>query len=337
MVVGRSGGLLCVLGMIGCMLTACAGSGSTRDPDDRRYVERGLTASEQRSGQARPSGASMTSRPPVMLRGESISWETLLPRLSEAAGALVVEEVVLERLLEGECVRAGIRLTPDMLERERDLLVSTMGEAAGVSTSEESERLLDRVRRERGVGPARFESQIRRSAMLRALVQDQVSLTEEALRLGYELRYGRAYRVRVIVVGTAREASAAVRRVRAGESFGEVAAMMSSDDSAARGGIIDPINPEDTSWPESIRRVVGMLEPGGISEPVSVDQGYAIVRLDEVIPPPADRPSFEEARTSLVREVRLRQEQLLMARFARRLLDEAEVRVLDPSLGWTTR
>ena len=337
MVSRRSGGWLCMLSVVGLVLSACAGSGGARDPDDRRYVERGLTASEQRSAQGRSVGASAMDRPPVMLRGEAISWDTLLPRLGEAAGALAVEEVVLERLLEGECARAGIRLTPEMLERERDLLVSTMGEAAGATTAQEAERLLDRVRRERGVGPVRFESQLRRSAMLRALVQDQVSLTEEALRLGYELRYGRAYRVRVIVVGTAREASAAVRRTRAGESFGEVAAMVSTDDSAARGGIIDPINLSDTSWPESIRRIVGMLEPGGISEPVSVDQGYAIVRLDEVIPAPADRPSFEEARTSLVREVRLRQEQLLMARLARRLLDEAEVRVLDPSLGWTTR
>jgi len=46
---------------------------------------------------------------------------------------------------------------------------------------------------------------------------------------------------------------------------------------------------------------------------------------------------IEQAAASLREDVRLRQERLLMDRLARRLLESAAVRVLDPALNWSWR
>ena len=122
-------------------------------------------------------------------------------------------------------------------------------------------------------------------------------------------------------------------RLRAGESFSALAAQVSTDVSGVRGGIIDPISPADPEYPSAIRSVLRELKPGEPSIPIALDNAYAIVLLDEIIrgAPPADSAAAEQ---SLERDVRMQQERLLMNQYARRLLAEAKVTVLDRSLDW---
>ncbi len=176
-----------------------------------------------------------------------------------------------------------------------------------------------------------------RNAGLRLLVQNDVAVVPALLRQAYELRYGERYRVRIIVVDSLTQAGDLRGRAISGEPFGDLAAMNSTDSSAAQGGLLSPISPADTTYPKALRQAMESLEVGGISDLIAADYRFIIMRLDEKLP--ADPISFEDARPELQRTVRLEVEGQLMQQAARSMLAEAKVVVLEPALNksWLTQ
>ncbi len=272
----------------------------------------------------------MADRPAAVVDGSPVTWEQLRAPLAELAGATALNEAVLDARLGARCRREGVVIGDEALGRERALLEQTVG----------GEGVMDRVRRERGLGPVRLAALLRRNAMLRALVQPRVSVSEGAVEQAYRLRHGESFRARVIVCPTREEGERALGRVRAGEEFSRVAAEMSVDASAARGGVIEPVNPADPSYPRVLCEALAALTPGQTSAVLLVDAGAVIARLDERVTP-ADPPAREAVRAESERDARLRQERLLMDELARRVLEDAPppggggVKVLDPSLSWS--
>lgn len=326
------------------VLVGCASSSDRGDADQVRYVERGLARAESSVGDdADQTRRAIDERAPVMVNGSPIGWEELRPLLAEASGRAIVEETVLGRLVEAECRRRDVTVTRADVEAEQTFLIDALTDAQPVPAGnpDNVQQLVARVRAQRGLGPERWRALLERNAMLRALVRDSVVTTDESLDRTHALLYGPDYPARLIVVPTARDAARAVERIKAGETFAEVAADVSTDPSADRGGIIDPINTADPTWPQAIRRTVEDLAQAGaigraglVSDPVLLDEGFAIVWLERE-PDPKHVPSVSAVRSELERLVRLEQERLLMQREARRLLDEARVDVLDRSLEWS--
>ena len=330
------------------LLVVCACGGPQRDADDTAYATRGLDAtdravrpaSDASSVEATPASPPDAGqrRPVALVGGRALTWSDLTPHLAERAGGPVLEELVVEHLLERACAQQGIAITPSDLEREERLLLETL-DADNIATDIARQRqLLEAIRQRRGLGDAAFAGLLRRSAMSRKLVQDEVDLSEHALRRAYDLRFGPTYTARAIVVPTIQQAHRAQREL-AEQPFATVATRLSTDASADRGGLLPPINPADLSWPAGIRRTVSTLQPRQTSDPVAVDTGYAILRLETVNRPAQEPPTFEAARAVVTRDARLEQERLLMARLARDLLAQADITVLDPTLAeaWRRR
>lgn len=286
------------------------------------------------SASAPAGSAPAAERPAALLAGEAIGWAELRPALAEAAGGRVLEEVALDRLLAREAAAAGVRIGEAELAAERRLLAESLG-AGGVDPSGDAETL-ERVRRGRGLGDVRFAALLRRNATLRALVAGSVEVTEESARRAYELRYGDRIDARLITTATLQEAQGALARVRAGAPFGEVAAEASTDVSAARGGIIEPVHPADTSYPAALRQALMDAPDGAVAGPIALDRGYALA-LRTGTRRTVGAPSFESVRAEMERESRLLQERLQMDRLARRLLEGAPVTTLDRSLEWSWR
>jgi foldase protein PrsA len=314
------------------LLASCATQ--ERSSDDPIDLTQGLDRTDdylQSQGLTEERRAAIErDRPPAVLQGDDISWDDLAPLLAEAAGPEVLEEVVLERQLERECRRRAVRITSDDLESERLLLIETLTNATPVPDEAQADRLLLEVRRRRALGPLRFESLLRRSAMLRALVRTEVVVSQPDIERAYLLRYGPSYPARLIVVPTARQAESVMRRIRSGESFGELAAEVSTDVSGARGGLIDPINPADVSWPEAIRTMVVQLGPGDVGDPVLIEGGFAIVSRDGAANDP-EMPDLAEVRDIAERDARLQLERVRMTRLARQLIDDASLTVFEPA------
>lgn len=329
--------------LLACILTACGESRTTRQAD--RTVTQGLDASDRyiESQPGPPAAASSTAaadraRPIAVVDGRPITFEALRPALMEAGGGAVLEEAVLDELLQREADRRELKITRAQLDAERDLLAQTLTGSGAASDPTEAGRLLAQVRASRGLGEVRFAALLRRNATLRALVANDVRITESALDQAYAMRFGPRYRARLITTATAADAAAVAQQARAGADFASLAAERSTDASAARGGLLEPISPLDPAYPAAIRSTLRTLAAGGVSDPIALDSGFAILQLIEQVPAPATVPDREAALPELERQVRTEQERLLMNQLVRRLLDSARVSITDRNLerAWRT-
>lgn len=273
----------------------------------------------------------------IVSGSEPLHWDDLRPALSEAAGATVLAEVALDRVLLREFKARGWILEAGAEAAESTLLAESMARTAGALSPDEQVRMVDSVRKSRGLGPTRYAALLKRNAMLRRMVRDEVVISEADIDQAFALRHGEKFRARIIAVPDEATATAVLRRVRPAsgtpEPFGEVAADVSNDASRARGGLIDAFSPADPTYPVSLRQAVAALQVGQVAGPIAVDGGFAIVRLDARLP--ADSVSRAEVSNSLRREIRVVRERVLMERLAARLLGSQTVSVMDPSLGWS--
>lgn len=300
------------------------------------------------SGNASARAAPREAEPPrvapapplAMAAGRAVTLEEIAPFALEAGGGVALEEIALDRVLTREAERAGVVVTESDMVRERILLLESFDTSGAARDENEAVRLLERVRRSRGLGPTRFKALLWRTATLRKLVQPQVDVGESAIRRAHELAHGEKWRARLITVPTVPDAADAIARLPSPVSpgaFGAVAAEVSTDVSAARGGVIEPISPADASYPQAIRSALANLTPGGLSPPVALDTGFAVLLLEEVVP--ADGVTLEQGHAEAERRARLEQERLLMDRLAARLLAGAAVTPLDAGLrgAWDGR
>jgi hypothetical protein len=285
------------------------------------------------------TGKSPTARPPALINDQPVPWEALQPVLAEAAGAAALEEVILDRLLAAE-YQAALNKDPgtipnEQLAVERDYLSDTIRRSG--ANPEQAATLIADLRKARGLGHARFTALLRRNALMREIVAPQAIVTPEMISQRYEIRFGPRFRVRILTTSSEAECAAALRQLAGSQDLGlrfaELASRISTDESATRGGQIEPISPADPAYSPALRAALADLKPGQLSPVVALDPGFAIALLEERLPPTdttlqAEAPDIEN-------ELRRRQERLLMDALARRLLQSARVIVLDPSLGWS--
>ncbi|MCZ6445856.1 MAG: peptidylprolyl isomerase [Planctomycetota bacterium] len=286
---------------------------------------------------AAPAGARISStvidaRPAALVNGVVVEWGELRPLLNEAAGAEVLQEIILDRMLSRALADAGVTITADEVDAERQLFYSTLSPDTGVSA-----RLGRELRSSRGIHRHRFAQLLHRNASLRALVRDRVQVTDEAVGRLYEIIHGPKRQARLMVLPTLRAADAAIQRVRSGEFFGDVAVEISTDSSASRGGLLEPISRADPSYPQALRQVLWSLASAEISAPVLLGDTYALLMLVREVP--GDGADLDEQRGELERLARLNQQRLLMDQVARRLILQATVTVFDEALreSWDSR
>ncbi len=288
------------------------GCTTSPDPIDQRY---------------RPPDVAVTvidARPAALIDGHGVSWGDIRDALSEAAGAEVLREAVLDQRLQRSCADRGLIIDEQMIAAEQQLLLKTLN-----PDPDRALLLLDALRQQQRLGPVRYQNLLQRNATLRALVSSQVSMNETALDDMYDVLHGPTRLARLITVPDLRSAERARLRASSGESFADVATNVSTDFSASRGGLLAPIAERDPSYPAAMRRALWRLEsPGDISEPLLLDKGYALFQLLEKRP--GDGTERDDA--ALRSAVRMNQERLLMDRLAMSLLRDTRITIFDDSL-----
>lgn len=288
----------------------------------------------QSSGNAKvPAGSAMAPPPPrprpiATMDHDRITIADIEPEMLEAIGGRIVQEYVLDVMLARAAARRSIVIEAEDLEQERSMLIANLAD-----DPDRGERLLGELRRRQGLGPIRFEALLRRTALLRRLVAEDVEISEAARRGAHDLRHGPKRTTRIIAVEDLRTASDARARIVAGTPFATVAVESSLDASAARGGLLAPLSRLDPSWPSAFRRTVFESEVGGLSDPVQIDGRVLIVLVESERP--ATGVTFEAGQAVAEADARLAVERLLMDRLARRLAPEGGVKALDPSLRWS--
>jgi len=314
--------LLPRLGLLVAALTAPGCGNGSSSPTTTAFAEAG------------GADDSPPPQPPLaFIEERSVRREHLEPLLLEAAGGIVLEEVVLDRVLESRCAEAEIRLGRGDLVRERNLLLEELDPA----DPDRAVLLLDRLRARRGLGPRRFDLLLRRNAMLRALVADDVRITDEQLQRRHAYRFGPRYRVRVVSNPDRALVLEAREQAESGAHVPTLAAEYGADISAQRGGLLDAVSPLDERYPEVMRRQLAVLEPGTVSPVFRIDNGFAFMVVEARIEPTAEPPPLDEVRDELETEIRRDRERFLMDSLAESILLETDVVVADPALGTSWR
>ena len=266
------------------------------------------------------------ARPAAFIEGRSLTWGEMQDQLTEAAGAEVLRDVILDRRLIAAVAQSGVDVTDDAIDAERTLLLESLDEDPDVA-----ERLLEMLRDRRRLGPVRFAALLRRNAALRALIRDEVQVTEAMREATWDTLYGPRRTVRLIVAGDRTEAESIVEELAQGADFGDVATRRSDDASAARAGLLAPISRRDPTYPEALRRTIFDLAGVGSRSPAFVlGDGFGIVALESITEAAeVDRAVVMER---VERLSRAGVERALMDRTARQLVGGASVNIIDRSL-----
>lgn len=253
--------------------------------------------------------------------------------LNELAGTEVLQELILDRAVAQAASSAGIEITDADVDAERMRLLESLSD-----DPDRARRLLASLRERQGLGRVRFDNLLRRNASLRAIVRDRVDVTDADVRRMYDVMYGPKRQSRLLVVPDLQSARAASQRIAAGEPFADVAAEVSIDASAPRGGLLEPFSRFDLSYPESFRSELWKLEPGEVSPPILLEGQYALLTMVREIGPRED-VALDAVRPQLQRQVRLNRERVLMDELARRLISEVTVTIFDDALNesWNRR
>jgi len=312
--------------------TAMGGcSSSSPDPDTLPEFD-GLAKTERKV----PAGRDST-RPLAFINGRPVVWSDIRRDLIEAQGPAALQDLVLSEALERDARRRGILITDDDIEHEHELLIESM-KAVGDSP-DQADNLLMTVRAARGLGPARFEALLRRNALLRALVRDGIVVGDHDVQRAFDILHGPRYRARIIMCPTEVEASRIRRSILRAESpetqrtaFIELAVSDSFDPSARRGGLMDQVSPSDPTYPDAFLQMLSRVPPNQLSPIIALDNGAMLLWVEERIEP--DGVEFDAVKLELRGDVRTGRERLEMDRLARRLVIDADVSIVDPSLSW---
>jgi hypothetical protein len=275
---------------------------------------------------------------PIALVGErAMTMDDLSAQLAELAGGVALREFALDAALDRELAAANLRVGPADIAREREALLANLADESRVSM-DQAERLLERVRASRGLGPVRFDQLLVRNAKMRALVRDDVVITPELLEREVALQTTPRGRIRLFVNSSQREAGAARERVVAAPAglrsatFAEEAIARSNDSSAGAGGLVEAVHASDPGVPAAIRAALGTMQAGDISDVLAIEGGFAVVLFEGQAPPAMPEGT---ARSTIERRLRGRLERLAMDALGQRLVRESNIRVLDSSMSWS--
>ncbi len=302
---------------------ALALAGCQTDPPTSAAGRRAASQSNA-SGGVNPQATA--AQPLAYVDGEPVTLASMRLPLLEAAGGQTLAELVLDRRIQQELTRRGLKVGPTLRDAERDILAQLLSD-----DPQEGARLIAELRQRRNLGDQRFEQLLQRSAALRLLVQREVEVTDAAVRQAFELQHGERYEARLIVTENLTQAAQLVRRAKAGESFIDLAIAHSTDVSRAQGGLLPLISPHDATFPDVVRKTLAGMAEQQISDPIALEQGFAILKLERKMP--ADAVRFDDVKERIAQSVRRRIEDTLMRRLRATMLEEADVVILDPALN----
>lgn len=296
----------------------------------------GCAATDGPSGTVSPQHETLPSRTATtpanvaavaLVDDRRVTFDDLRPALFEGAGAVALSEFLLDSRLTAACRARGISISETDVDRERSLMIDSLRRSPDDRGS-----VLQEVRRRQALGPTRFDALLRRNAMLRALVQSEVDVSEDLVRQTHELLYGEQRTARLLVVDSLARADRLAREAQSGTDFAFLAMQHSQDVSADRGGLLSPVSRADASYPRALRESLWSLQVGETSGPVLLDDRYAILQLVSITP--ASGTPLATVREEVTQLARRNQERLLMEQRARELVRGLDVTIFDESLHW---
>ncbi len=298
-----------------------------------------IQAAKQATNSVAPSPSTVATGanpPSATINSLPIAESELAAAAFEAAGSVILEERILDAMLDKELAAANLSLSTNAVEEERQMLFSRITEDAKVA-QDQAGVLVERFRRNRGIGPSRFNALLTRNAKLRLLVRRNHVVEPGRTEQLAAIETGPKTLARLITLPTAQQAQSALSQLTAlspaerSAKFSQLAYTISNDPSAARGGIFGPVSAMDETIPPTIRQQL-TLPAGSLSPVLAMESGFALLLIEQQLAAPEKTPSLLEQ--ALARAT-LKLEREAMEKLASQLLAEARVTVLHEGLRWS--
>lgn len=270
----------------------------------------------------------------ALINGQAVTLAELAEQCIDRHGEDVLEGVINRKLIEQACKKRNIAVSEAELDAEvaRAAAVMVPPKADGspdvetwLATVTESQDVSVEVYRNDAVWP---------SVALKKLVGNDVKVSEEDLKRGFEANYGRRVRCRAIVMSNFRRAQEVWEKARENptvDRFGDLAEQYSIEPaSQALRGEVPPIARHGGQ--PVLEEEAFKLQPGELSGIIQVEDKFVILLCEGYTEP--TQVTFDEVRQLIYDDLFEKKQRLAMADYFQHLQDSASI---DNYLAGTSR
>lgn len=227
-------------------------------------------------------------------KGE-ITRQEWLNELESRYGKDVLRDMIDQKVIKEMAAKYKIKVSEDDVEREYRILQTTY------SSPSENKKTTEK----------KWKEHIRNSLIQEEILTRDVKVSQKEMKEYFEANkelytIPTAYHLSHIIVKSSDEAEKAIKELSQGSSFSALAMEKSVEEfSANEGGDIGYIMEGEERYPSEYLKAAKKLKKGAWSEPIKVEQGYAIVKLEGKIE--EQKYSFKDVKQQIRREIALEQ------------------------------
>lgn len=239
----------------------------------------------------------------AVVGSESITESAWVETLKQKHGQQVLSEMINKQVVHQEAKRLGITVDEKRVQAELEKMQ--------VSYGSEGQDFDQALKKEAGISKQELQDEIRYHMLLEEIAIKDIDIEETQIKEYYEshrAEFGQPARAQlsIITVATEGEAAQVRQELEQGANFSTLAKERSIDSfTAPNGGDLGWVSLADETVPRSIREAVPTLAAGQDSQPLPVEEGFAIIRVLQS--KPASQPSYEEAKDTIRRQMALAQ------------------------------
>jgi foldase protein PrsA len=322
-----------------CMLGACQQEPSpSATADEGEPVARPAAPEPERPAEPTPQRRLPRTAPAgddilAIVNDEVVYLRPLVNMLLRRHGYPLAQQMVADELVAQEAKEAGVSVTADDIQAERDLQLAKM--VPQISDPAQRRQMEDQLLQRLGVDEAVWEMVLRRNALLGKIAAQRLEITDEMIRREFGRQYQRKVVVRHMQLPSLPAAQKMLQRLEQGEDFAVLARQNSMGPTAAQGGKLEPFGAKDeTVHPQLRKSAMNLSTPGQVSEVIIIGKSFHLLQLVEFIEP--EDVKFEDVRDEVAASLRRRlvdlQKQAILDQLFRTAVDEGKIIFVDPTI-----
>jgi len=283
-----------------------------------RQASAAVPASQQ-SPQVAPAAPGGPNEVVAIVNGQQITHGLLSQECLKHYGGKVLESLTNKYIIALRCREANITITEEEVNQEIDRVARRFGIPV--------DQWMVMLERERNIKPEQYASEIIWPTLaLRRLAAGQIQVSDDDVAKALDRQFGPQVHVRLIITRDGQKAQKIHEQLAVNPNlFPKLAREHSSDvNSASAGGLIQPIRRH--SGDAAIEAAAFALQPGQISEILTVGDRFAILKCEKQIP--GQNPTMqqrEQAATLVRNNLRDRRLRDASGELFKKLQDEAEI------------
>lgn len=233
---------------------------------------------------------------------QEISNSDWVNELKQKHGQQVLTEMINRQVVIQEAKRLGIEVDEKQVQSEMDKLADSYGSDQSFD---------DALKKEAGTSKQEVLEEIRYHMLLEEIATKDIVIDDKEMRNFYdshseEFNHPPRAHLSIITIASREEAEQVRNELNQGANFSTLAKERSIDSlTAGNGGDMGWISLVDEAVPATIREEAESLSVGKYSQPISIDEGFAIIRVEDYKKPV--QLSYEDAKDQIRQQMALAQ------------------------------